>query len=290
MDELGGLRSEGLSAVVSRLSEVLPQEGWSLFQETEEENAKVCSKIVIVPKSTVFGRNRFGHRMQKFLRALEREKPKIIEFYENFENREKRISITDYEYNKIAHLAVGILGAESSVGRSHYYSFEHVLSQSQFFENMAVCLKDRTWKSCTEHARTSRGPTQIREVPLISSVYGINRDNLSNPYFAGVATMGFLIETYREYKQKLSNQDYFYVALDASGEEYDKKIEVEEFHIFLTYLYRGDRKELEAGTAKPHESCYYKRVQKFQEYVDMYVHQDKDCSEAGESILGESNK
>ncbi len=289
-DELGGVRSERLEQFVSRASEIFPETGWSLFQRTSEKNVSVCSKIAIIPKSMAFvSVNRFGHQTQGFFRAIEREKRNVMDFYANLKNLEKRIAVTDYEYNKLAYLAVGILGAESSAGKSHYYALEYVLSQSQAIENIAVCLSNMTWKSCTQQARTSRGLTQIREVPLISNLYGVTRDNLSDPYLAGVATMGFLIETYREYKQKLVNQDYLYVALDQLGQEYNKKIEQHEFHMFLTYMYRGDDDEFGAGTAKPHKNCYYKRVQKFQEYIDMYIHHDKDCSESEGSILAKAN-
>lgn len=290
-DELGGVYSEWLDGYVAKVAESLPEEGWKLIQSTSERKIKTCSRIYIIPKSTVFtDLNRFGHQIQYFFKALEKEKRQIIDFYKGLENKKKRISITDYEYNKLAFLAVGILGAESSAGQSHYYALEHIASQSVILESTYLCLFKYSVENCTSWARTSRGLTQIREVPLISDTYGINRDNLSDSYLAGVATMGYLIESYREYKQKLANKDYVYKALDGDGEEYDKKIEIEQFHIFLTYFYRGDRKQINRGTAQPHKNCYYKRVQKFQEYIDMYVHQDKDCSTAGPSILGEANQ
>jgi hypothetical protein len=287
-DEIGGVFSTSLDEYISALDAAAIKEGWLTLEESagaELENK--CTRIGIKPTSTLFlYKNVFGDEPSEFLNALSIEKKHIIEFYKTDAAQDQRISISDDEYNRLAFLAAGIMGAESSAGKSVFYFIENAVSKVGFLERIAVCLNKRTWEKCTNKPLTSRGLTQIKKVPYLGDLYGIDRNNLSDPYLSGVATMGFLIETYKWYLGIVSNKKRFYMAAAiGSGPEERREIRKEDFDIFLTYIYRGDTREIINGTATPDKSCYYKRVQKYQEYLRFYIVTDQDCSEAGVSIL-----
>jgi len=287
-DEIGGLRSKRLDEYVEALNRASINEGWveiADYHKSKIENS--CTRIAVVPTSTLFlAKNIFGQSPSDFLKALAVEKKHIINFYDSELAGDQQISITDEEYNRLAYLAAGVLGAESSAGKSFEYFKEQIAAMNSGLEQLGVCLKFRTWKACTSQPYTSRGLTQIKKVPMIGDLYGIDRDNLGEAYFAGIATVGFLIQEYKRFLNILMNERRFYMAI-SSADQQRRKVEIksDDFEIFLTYIYRGDAREIYDGTATPDKSCYYKRVQKYQEYLKLYIIPDQDCSEAGSSIL-----
>lgn len=283
-DEIRGMRSKRHQSLVEKIADSTKREGWlSLEESSKAKLTNQCTRIAIVPLSTLFVYdNTFGHKMYDFLKALSNEKKVIMNFYASEEAPKKqRIKITDDEYNKLALLALGLLGAESGVGKSPWYFIEYNLAYWGL-EPIAQCVLNKfDWKKCLNPKDTSRGPTQIKKVPFVGALYGIDRENLHEPYLTGVATIGFLIETYKWYKSLLSEKKRTYKTPLGSYEE----MKLEDFNSFLTYLYRGAFNRFKSGTAVPQKSCYYKRVLKFQEYIQIYVQPEEDCSKAGLSIL-----
>jgi len=287
-DEIGGVFSKSLDQYIKALDSAAAEENWLSLAESSGQNLEnKCTRIAVIPTSTKFlSKNIFGHEPTEFLKSLVIEKKYIIKFYKSEAAEDQKISISDNEYNRLAFLAAGIMGAESSGGKSLMYFAEYVLSKLGFLERLAVCINKRTWAKCTTKHITSRGMTQIKKVPFVGEIYGINRNNLSDPYLSGVATMGFLIETYKWYLGVVNNEKRFYMAPVVGAQRTERRqIRSEDFDVFLTYMYRGDIREIYDGTATPNKSCYYKRVQKYQEHLRFYIVPDQDCSEAGKSIL-----
>lgn len=282
-DELGGVFDERLLTNYEHKLTLYPQLGWVELKDSTDYPDNSCTKIAFSPKSTVYTyKNRFGHRMLDFIHALRLEKSHIMSFYKS-EAGDQNIEISDSTYNRLAYLSIGILGAESSSGQSLVYYAEHLLSHSSFLESFAYCLINFSVRACTTTHITSRGPTQIKQIPKIGELYGITRNNLSNPYLAGIATMGFLIETYKWYLNLIKNGSYSFHWEPGSQEA--QAVTENEFDIFLTYMYRGDTVQIRTGSATPNKNCYLKRVLKFQEYIKMYVHPEKSCESPGASLL-----
>jgi len=291
-DEIGGVFSAHRQEYIKELDRAASEENWLNLQSYRTNPPlNSCTRIAVVPTSTRFlHKNIFGHEPAQFLKALAVEKKNIMAFYKSEAAGDQQIEISDQEYNRIAFLAAGVLGAESGAGKSVWFFLEHLASSTNITERLAVCLTTRTKKSCTTKPLTSRGMTQIKVVPKIGEPYGINRDNLSDSYLAGVATVGFLIQEYKRYLGILRTQPRYYMAWSSVTEQRQKQeINKDDFEIFLTYIYRGDVREIYGGTATPDQSCYYKRVQKYQEYLRFYIIPDQDCSEAGVSILDKEN-
>ena len=263
----------------------MDKEDWlSLNESFQQKPLKTCTRIAVVPTSTRFTyTNLMGQKVYDFLKALSHEKKHIMNFYSEKAPQDQRIKITDEDYNRLAFLAAGIFGAESSGAKSIWYYTEYLTAQVGWVERLALCATKLNWERCMNPGLTSRGPTQIKKVPFVGELYGITRDDLEEPYLSGVATMGFLIETYKWYLGILKNKDRFY-NVGPEGRQREKMTE-KDLNVFLTYMYRGDTREIYNGTATPKKSCYYKRVQKFQKHIKIYVQPKEDCSQAGSSIL-----
>lgn len=172
-------------------------------------------------------------RMVEFIKALATEKANILKIYGS----------DPQEYNLLAHMAVGILGNESSFFQSWRYK---VKSHGQLAITWSKAIK--AWFGDYEPSPNSRGPTQIKRVPeRIEQFYNITEKNLWNPKYAAVSTMGFLIEALIELKQRAKNNDLEMI-VPATYVDY------------LPYIYFGGAKKLVKRTATPNTNIYVKNM------------------------------
>lgn len=172
-------------------------------------------------------------RMVSFLSALATEKQNILKVY----------GTDPQEYNLLAHMAVGILGNESTFFKSWRYK---VKSNSQIAIAWSKGIK--AWFGGYEASPNSKGPTQIKRVPdRIEQYYNITEKNLWEPKYAAVSTMGFLIEALAELKQRAKNNDLEFIT-PATYVDY------------LPYIYFGGAKKLINRTATPDTNIYVKNM------------------------------
>ena len=172
-------------------------------------------------------------RMVTFLSTLATEKKNILKIYD----------IDPQEYNLLAHMAVGILGNESTFFKSWRYK---VKSNSQLAITWSKALK--AWFGGYEASPNSRGPTQIKRVPeKIEKFYNITEKNLWDAKYAAVSTMGFLIEALRELKQRAKNNDLEFITPETYAD-------------YLPYIYFGGAKKLINRTATPDTNIYVKNM------------------------------
>ena len=172
-------------------------------------------------------------RMIEFLQALSNEKPNIIKLYNS----------DPQEYNLLAHMAVGILGNESSYFKSWRYK---VKSNAQLAIKFSKDIK--AWFGGYEASPNSKGPTQIKRVPdRIEQHYNITEKDLWNPKYAAVSTMGFLIEALDELKRRAKNNNLEMITADTYVD-------------YLPYIYFGGSKKLVNRTATPDTNIYVKNM------------------------------
>lgn len=211
-----------------------------------------------------------------FMQTLSNQKQNILNIYAN--------EINSQEYNLLAHMAVGILGQESRFFSNWRYaakmnvqwlitekkifnkiSFENDLREQNCeaplgpFE-VAKCLL-RTEDAVVQPddvAPNSKGPTQIKKVPeRIAIFYNIKEENLWNPKYAAVSTMGYLIEALKELRQRAYNNKWNFIN-DYTIVDY------------LPYLYFGGVKKLKNGSATPDKNIYVKNMKRFMGKVKVY--------------------
>ncbi len=174
-------------------------------------------------------------KMVEFLQALSTEKHNILKLYNS----------DPQEYNLLAHMAVGILGNESTYFKSMRYK---VKRNTQLPIQWAKDLK--AWFGDYEASPNSKGPTQIKKVPdRIEQFYNITEKNLWNPKYAAVSTMAFLIEALVELKQRAKNNNL-------------EMITPETYVDYLPYIYFGGSKKLVNRTATPDTNIYVKNMKK----------------------------
>lgn len=172
-------------------------------------------------------------KMVAFLRALTAEKHNILKIYGS----------DPQEYNLLAHMAVGILGNESTYFKSFRYK---VKSHSQLAIHWSKELK--AWFGGYEASANSKGPTQIKRVPdRIEQFYNITEKNLWDPKYAAVSTMGFLIEALDELKKRARNNNL-------------EMITPATYVDYLPYIYFGGAKKLVNRTATPNTNIYVKNM------------------------------
>lgn len=181
-------------------------------------------------------------RMVEFLKALVNEKQNILKLYH----------VDSQEYNLLAHMAVGILGNESTFFQGWRYK---VKSNTQLAIAWGKALK--AWFNDDEASPNSKGPTQIKRVPeRIEQFYNITEKNLWDPKYSAVSTIGFLIEALAELKQRAINNKLEFIT-PATYEDY------------LPYIYFGGAKKLINRTATPDKNIYVKNMKKNMQKVSV---------------------
>lgn len=179
-------------------------------------------------------------RTYAFINALSSEKETILKLYNS----------DPQEYNLLAHMAVGILGQESRFF-GHWRYFIKRNSQLAIKEMKEI----KAWIKDSEAVANSKGPTQIKNVPdRIAQHYNITEKNLWNPKSAAVSTMGYLIESLAELKQRAKNNHLEMITDDTYVD-------------YLPYLYFGGAKKLINRTATPDKNIYVKNMKRFMKKV-----------------------
>jgi hypothetical protein len=184
-------------------------------------------------------------KAQAFLRALESQKSRLIQIY----------GIHGQEYNLLAQMAIGILGRESRFFQSpRYYVKEAIPEVVSLIKVVKIYLAG----SSRQPSPNSRGPTQIKNIPLkISEAYHFSKDELYVPEHAAVATMGFLIESLQELKRRvaLNNLDF---------------VTPETYVDYLPYLYFGSVRTLVNRRANPSKNIYIRDMKIYMSWVQIF--------------------
>ena len=181
---------------------------------------------------------------QAFLHALSDNKFELMALYQ------ASAPVSDSEYNLLAQMCVGILGRESTFFTSRkYWAKENI----PFLVPIAKFLMGKSGDPID-----SRGPTQIKIVPkLIHETYGIVPQNLYVPENAAIATMGFLIESLDELKNRITLNHLKY-------------INPSNYVDYLPYIYLGETRKLIAGSATPDTNIYVQDMKKYMGWIEIY--------------------
>lgn len=127
----------------------------------------------------------------RFINTLIGEKNNILKLYK----------INTQEYIFLAQLAVALLGAES-----YFFQNQNYLIKEQITPLRQLIKKFRAIVLKKSYNLPSRGPTQIKIIPMaIAQHYQVTPPMLYIPEYAAVATMGYLIESLKELKQRIKN-------------------------------------------------------------------------------------
>lgn len=177
----------------------------------------------------------FDDRVLVFKRTLEDEKQRILEIYQS----------DPQEYNLLAWMALGILGKESRFYESGRYKIKEAFP---WMVTGAKIIKSSIKGGAV--SENSRGPTQIKIVPdIIAYYYKISSKDLDNPKAAAVATMGFLIESLHELKNRARNNKLTHINENTYVD-------------YLPYIYFGRAKALIDRTATPEKNIYVQQMKK----------------------------
>jgi len=180
-----------------------------------------------------------------FIRTLENESSNLTDLFKS----------KDQEYIHLAHISLGILGRESLFfGARRYWLKENFQPGVDFLK----FLQRQLGFSNVRNYKNSRGPTQIKDIPeLIASKYQVVPDNLFMPKNAAVATMGYLLEAFKELKRIASAPTH-------------EHIQPENYVDYLPYIYFGSRKALINKNATPEKNIYVRDMKKYMEMVEIY--------------------
>jgi len=230
--------------------------------------------IIPLPITSVITIKEFDTKDARlFLKTLDSEKANLMKMYR----------LDNDEYNQLTRLAFAIMGQESKFGTHwRYHLKESVPVGVAYIKRLKTLLKNSYTDLQNEGLGTalkeyirerfdlekdlltgninttsnSRGPTQIKKVPLpIAQKYGVTKESLSKPEHAALATLGFLAEALEELKAK----EKFHP--DISGRN--------RIH-YLHYIYMGKSYEIVKGTATPDKNIYYQNLQQYLKGLEIY--------------------
>lgn len=171
----------------------------------------------------------------EFVDALEKHKEKLMQIYD----------LSNEDYDKMAAMAFGILGNESSFGRSGRYKIKEALPI------LVSLLKGHYFDT----SRNSRGLTQIKTIPQkIKKNYSIKKDELGEPEKSAIATMGFLAQSLPELRAK---------------QHYHPAINPENRLDYLHYIYMGKSHEITQATATPELNIYFRQIHEYAEALSL---------------------
>ncbi|MNS84625.1 hypothetical protein D3C72_1184580 [compost metagenome] len=183
--------------------------------------------------------------VQEFINTIADKKSELVHLYK----------IDGQEYNLLAHMAIGILGRESTFFTGRRYKLKET------FPGLVRILKTARWlmKGAEgEVPDSSRGPTQIKVVPKkIAETYDITTDELGNPEYAALATMGFLIESLQELKRR---------AVVNKLDEITPTTYVD----YLPYIYMGSARRLINRNPSPVQLNYIREMKSWMDLVVIF--------------------
>jgi hypothetical protein len=183
--------------------------------------------------------------VDEFLSTLEKEKIKLMKF----------LKLTNDEYNELAQLAFGILGAESDFGENRKYVMKEKINIGSWNMGQSLIKLLKSVKGRDDN--NSRGLTQIKDATslFLNSPYGEITDNdLNKPDVAAIATIIVLEEKYRYLMRQKSKHP---------------NIDEDNWIDYLDYYYTGSAKEILRGTATP---VYNLRLNHFKQWQrDLYL-------------------
>lgn len=215
---------------------VFSMTGWAQLKPTYRPwvwKKSHCVNCPLVFKTTNH-EDKLNAKTNKFIQTLTLEKSSIVKLYK----------ANEQEYNLLAWMAIGVLGNESEFFTNWRYK---VKRNSQL---AITTLKEiDAWFEGDESIEAnSKGPTQIKKVPVkIAEYYNIKETDLWEPKNAAVATMGFLIESLTELRQRAVNNNLEFITNDTIVD-------------YLPYIYFGGTKKLVNRTATPDKNIYVKKM------------------------------
>lgn len=169
-------------------------------------------------KQSRFTVDRTDEFSKRYVRALQDEKPRLMEIYR----------LENDEYNMLAEFAYGVLAPETNYGRNAKYRFKET------FPYIPSILKGNGFDT----SENSRGPTQIKEIPeLIAAHYRIEKHELYIPEKAAIATLGKSAEFLTEIRNRATQHP---------------GINEETLQNYMYYLYQGRKSEIVNKSATPY--------------------------------------
>jgi hypothetical protein len=183
-------------------------------------------------------------KVKAFIQAISDRKQELTLLY----------GIHGAEYNLLAHIAVGIMGRESKFYTHWKYRLKEMSPRSVEMVKVINFYLGRSERIDPN----SRGPTQIKYIPeTIARTYGIEPDDLRQPDFAAIATMGYLIEALATLKRLKDKYDL-------------EMVTPETYADYLPYLYFGRASALRNKTATPENNLYVKAMKNYMSWVELY--------------------
>jgi len=184
-------------------------------------------------------------QVQEFINTIADKKSELLRLYD----------IDGQEYNLLAHMAIGILGRESTFFTGRRYKLKET------FPGLVRVLKTARWlmKGAEgEVPDSSRGPTQIKVIPkTIAETYNITTEELGNPEYAALATMGFLIESLQELKRR--------AVVNKLNE-----IKPTTYVDYLPYIYMGSTRRLIKRNPSPDQLNYIREMKSWMDLVVIF--------------------
>jgi hypothetical protein len=217
---------------------VLAEKGYRPWKWLESDCMDCELQIVILNRGIQ------TEKVRAFVQALSDRKPELIGLY----------GIHGAEYNLLAHIAVGIMGRESKFYTHWKYRLKEASPRAVEMVKVINFYLGRSERIDPN----SRGPTQIKFIPeTITRTYGIEPDDLREPDYAAIATMGYLIEALATLKRLKQKYDL-------------EMVTPETYPDYLPYLYFGRANALRNRTATPEHNLYVKAMKGYMSWVELY--------------------
>ncbi|MEN0060286.1 MAG: hypothetical protein AAGB31_15715 [Bdellovibrio sp.] len=224
-------------ASVPQERQALAQQGYTPWQ-WQLSSCQNCELFILPLRAEVR-----TEKVMAFVQALAAHKTEIRNLY----------TVSSAEYNFLAHMSMGILGRESLFFESKRYYLKET-----FPDLIRAAKVIRSYFYDVPLSDNSRGPTQIKKVPeRIARHYQVTPENLYIPQNAAVATMGFLIESLQELKNRIVSNRLDFIT---PGNYID----------YLPYLYFGSTRALLNGTATPESNIYVKNMKNYMSWFELY--------------------
>jgi hypothetical protein len=190
-----------------------------------------------------------------FVKALEDEKPKLMKLF----------NLSNDEYNDLASLSYGIMGNESDFGRSkRYWIKEHDQGDVIIAKAAKRLIKGKN-PFDKSVLNTSRGFTQIKELPegaWRKAYPEINKTTLGDPKNAAVSTIAYLAGAVRTLRN-----------IAAENEKDPRKVRITKENMidYLGYIYQGRKGALKSvdDPANADFNTYVQSLRKHMNYIEI---------------------
>lgn len=190
-----------------------------------------------------------------FIEALETQKKKLMSIF----------NISNDDYNDLASLAYGIMGNESDFGRSVKYWIKEYDQGDVILAKAAKRLVDGKNPFDKSVLNTSRGFTQIKNLPegeWKKHYPGVNKETLSDPKNSAVATIAYLVDAVGILKK---------IAAQNSKDPKKTQINRENLVDYLGYIYQGRQASLKSrrDPANADFNTYIQKLRKNMSYIEI---------------------